>query len=67
MRFFAIFLSLNHKFSLKMGTMIACDNVYQLVEVKSSEKNFGGPNGPKKVWFIFFFFKFHRIIACNNF
>ena len=53
---FCHFLEFESQVFLENGSMIACDNVYQLVEVKSPEKNFGGPNGPKKVWFIIFFF-----------
>ena len=41
MMFFAIFLSLDHKFSLTSNTMIACNNI---VEVnKTHEIKFGVP------------------------
>ena len=65
---FRICLNLNHMFSLKLYTMIVCDNVLHLVEVKSMKKNLEpkfGPNlsklGPKlgflpfsHAWFISF-------------
>ena len=41
MRFFAIFLSLDHQFSLQLRTMIACNNVKPLVEVELANKIFG--------------------------
>ena len=40
-RFFAIFSSLLHQFSLKLHTMIACNHVQHLVEVKFMKKNLG--------------------------
>ena len=51
MRFFAIFLSLEDTFSLKLNTMIACDYVLHLVYVKLTKKKIRGPkfglNGAK--------------------
>ena len=41
MRFFVILLNLDHTFSLKLHTMIACDNIWYLVELKLSKKNVG--------------------------
>ena len=40
-RFFVIFSSLVHQFSLKLHTVIACNNVKYLVEVKPTRKYFG--------------------------
>ena len=62
MSFFAIFLSLDHQFSFKLHTMIACNNVWRLVEIKPRIRFFA----------IFsslvhqFSFKLHRRISCNN-
>ena len=41
MRLFAIFFSLDHKFSLKLNMMIACDDVQHLTEVKFTIKKWG--------------------------
>ena len=41
MRFFAIFLSLDRTFFLKLHTVIACNIVSHLVEVKSTKKIIG--------------------------
>ena len=41
MRFFIIFLSLDHNFSLKLQIMIDFDNISHLVAVKSMKKNLG--------------------------
>ena len=38
--FFAIFSSLVHQFPLKLHTMIACNNVYHIIEVKPMKKYF---------------------------
>ena len=43
-RFFVIFSNLVYQFSLKLNTMIACNNVRCLVYVKSTNKFFQGPN-----------------------
>ena len=43
-RFFVIFSNLVYQFSLKLNTMIACNNVKHLVYVKSTNKFFWGPN-----------------------
>ena len=51
-RFFAIFSSLLDQFSLKLHTVIACNNVQHVVEVKSLKKFWAllcGPRGPKSV------------------
>ena len=66
-RFFAIISSLVHYFSLKLYTMIACNNVYHVVGVKCMEKF--GPKLPKlvsklgflrfsQVWLISFSWKY---------
>ena len=50
MRFFVIFLSLDHRFSLKLHTITARDNVEHPVEVKLTKKVWElkfGPHGPK--------------------
>ena len=48
-RSFAIFSSLAHQFSLKLYTMIACNDFLHLVEVKSTKKKSLGPKcGPKR-------------------
>ena len=75
-RFFVIFSSLVHQFSLKLHTVIACNNVKYLVEVKPTRKYFGHKFGPKRdkirtrivfflpfsqVWFVSF-----PLIAQNN-
>ena len=66
-RFFAIFSSLLHQFSLKVHTVVACDNVYHEVEMKSV-KNFlspnlveGGQNQSRNQVFCYFF-KFGSVI-----
>ena len=41
MRFFIIFLSLDHNFSLKLQIMIDFDNISHLVAVKSKKKKLG--------------------------
>ena len=41
MRFFIIFLSLDHNFSLKLQIMIDFDNISHLVAVKSTKKKLG--------------------------
>ena len=41
MRFFIIFLSLDHNFFLKLQIMIDFDNISHLVAVKSMKKNLG--------------------------
>ena len=38
MRFFTVLLSLDHKVSLKLNTMIACHNGYHQVEVKPAKR-----------------------------
>ena len=46
---FVTFLSLDHKFSLKLNTVIAYDKVWHLVEKKPSKQIFEpkfGPNEP---------------------
>ena len=65
MRFFVILLNLDHTFSLKLHTMIACDNIWYLVELKLSKKNVGAQiwvkrakMGPK----IRFFAIFSRLV-----
>ena len=79
-RFFTNFLSLDYTFSLKLRTVIACNNVYHIVEIKLMKKYLGsrfGPSGPKSGPNLDFFaifsslahyfsFKLHRIIAWNN-
>ena len=35
-------------FSLKLHTTIACDNIYHLVEAKSTKKKFGAQMGPRR-------------------
>ena len=46
-RFFAIFSSLVCQFSLKLHTMVVCNNVYYLVEVRPTKKISGTKFGPK--------------------
>ena len=51
MSFFTIFLSFDQKFPLKLHTMIVCDNVYHLVEVKPRKMSWGPklqPNRPNR-------------------
>ena len=59
--FFLIFLSLDHRFYLKLNTMIACNNVEHLVEVTSTNKSLGAQiytkrakTGPKIKFFAYF-------------
>ena len=74
-RFFAIFSSLLDQFSLKLHTVIACNNVQHVVEVKFM-KIFFAPL-PKLVPKLSFFaifsslvdqfsLKLHTMISCNN-
>ena len=44
---FAIFLSLDHKFPLKLHTMIACDNIQHMLEVKPTKES-GARTGAKR-------------------
>ena len=66
-RFFAIFSSFFHQFSLKLHTMRAYSNVKHLIAVKSTKKIFGpkfGPKGAKsglKIGF-FHFLKFGSLV-----
>ena len=78
-RFFAIFSSLLHQFSLKLHTVIACNNVQHVAEVKSMKKFWGlnlvqrCQNFPESRFFAIsssllhqFSLKLHTVIACNN-
>ena len=78
-RFFAIFSSLLHQFSLKLHTVIACNNVQHVVEVKSMKKFWvliwskGAKIGPKISFFAIlssllhqFSLKLHTVVASNN-
>ena len=47
-KFFVIFSSLVHLFSLKLHTMIACNNVQHLAEVKPMKKVLEHKFGPKE-------------------
>ena len=78
-RFFAIFTSLLHQFSLKLHTVIACSNVQHVIKVKSMKKFWaliwskGAKIGPEIRFFAIFSsllhqfsLKLHTVIACKN-
>ena len=80
-RSFTIFLSLVLQFSFILHRMIAWVNVQPLAEVRSTQKNLRGPNLNQRSqnwaqnqvfspfcedWFIYFFWKLHRMIAWSN-
>ena len=65
MRLFAFFLSLDYTFSLKLHTMIACENVLNLVALKLMEKILGAhvwAKWAKIVLEIRFFTIFSRLV-----